>query len=171
MLLESSFWCWRTVSGKNKNTWMRSEHCVLSVDMEDLFQPTRHAWVKIHKLLQLYVLNVTCCMSTARWTAKVSNQRSRDITPKKKKVLNERKVPTLLREDRVTPRGPLLSYYNSYWFQLVTRCGGQTTLASSSSLRSLLSAHTKLRTTGLLTGWGKVMRLLACHLWGEQDGT
>lgn len=33
--------------------------------------------------------------------------------------------------------------------------------------RSLLSACTKLRTTGLLTGGGKVMRLLACHLCGE----
>ena len=58
-------------------------------------------------------------------------------------------------------------YYNSYRFQLITHySAGQTVLASHSSLRSLLFAHTKLRTTGLLTGWGKVMCLLACHLWG-----
>lgn len=51
------------------------------------------------------------------------------------------------------PREPL----SSYWIQLFARCGGRTTLTSHSSPRSLLSAHTKLRTTGLLTGWGKVM--------------
>lgn len=41
---------------------------------------------------------------------------------------------------------------SSYWIQLLARCGGRTTLTSHSSPRSLLSANTKLRTTGLLTG-------------------
>lgn len=53
-------------------------------------------------------------------------------------------------------RGPREAL-SSYWIQLLARCGGRTTLTSRSSPRSLLSANTKLRTTGLLTGWGKVM--------------
>lgn len=96
-------------------------------------------------------------------TAKVSNQRSKETTAKRK---GRNTLDSNLFRGSSETMGPL--YYNSYWFQLITHSVGRTILASRSSLRSLLSAHTKLRTTGLLTGWGKVMRLLACHLWGDR---
>lgn len=98
-------------------------------------------------------------------TAKASNKTSQETTAKRKRDNLKKKSANLFRGPSETT-GPF--YYNSYWFQLITHSAGRTILASHSSLRSLLSARTKLRTTGLLTGRGKVMRLLACHLWGDR---
>lgn len=59
----------------------------------------------------------------------------------------------LISEERVKPRAPF-----SYRFRLVDCGAGHTTPASRRSPRWPLSARTKPRTTGLLTGRGKVMQ-------------
>jgi len=132
--------------------------------VEDSFQPTFHA-----RYTNFTALCFGCHQlhdnGYSTLTAKVSNQRSQETTAKRKreKTLNQRKVPTYSVGQTVRPL-----YYNSDCLQLLTHSAGQTILASHSSLRSLLSACTKLRTAGLLTGGGKVMCLLACHLWGDR---
>ncbi len=160
----SSYWCWGTVSRSHKNTWVCSLH---------FFVTAGECW---HGgFISAYVMSCVSedtqaftapCLECHRlrdsghstlWTAG-----SQETTAKREREYLKSKESANLFKGPSGTTGPL--YYSSYWFQLITHSAGRTTLASHGSLTSLLSARTKLRTTGLLTGWGKAMRLLACHL-------
>lgn len=60
------------------------------------------------------------------------------------------------------------TYTGNYWCPLITILRRPCHKVASYSFSPLLSACIILRTTELLTGWGKMMLLLACHLWGDR---
>lgn len=153
ILLIGSYWCWMTVSHIHKNTC--SLHFFVTVDKRwhRGFSSTYYMQIQINKVYSSMFWMSLRDKGHITLTAKVSNKRSQETTAKKKKKRLRGLSETT---------GPL--YYDSYSLQLISHTTGWTILASHSSLRSLLSARTKLRTTGLLTGWGKMMRMLACHL-------